>query len=126
MSKVNLKDYGTKSEKITIEDLEQDVAILTLDTVDEVDVDDEESATGKRRSMVLSFVELAGKVLWPNRTQIATLIAKLGDDSDNWIGAKVPVEKARVPFKGKMFDKVRIVAAPEWDQYLKPSKSRRR
>lgn len=125
MSKVNLKDYGTKREKIGIEDLEKDVAILTLATVDEVDVEDEEQESGIRRSMVLSFEEIPNKVLWPNRTQIAALVIKLGDDTDHWIGEKVPVEKARVPFKGKMFDKVRIVAAVEWEQYLKSSKKRK-
>lgn len=125
MSKVNLKDYGTKREKIGIEDLEKDVAVLTLATVDEVDVEDEEQESGLRKSMVLSFDEIPNKVLWPNRTQIAALVIKLGDDTDHWIGEKVPVEKARVPFKGKMFDKVRVVAAAEWEQYLKSSKKRK-
>lgn len=125
MAKLNLKDYNTKRATLGIEDLEEQVAILTLDTVDEIEADDESSATGKRKALVLAFVEAEDRVMWPNRTAIGVLIEKLGDDTDLWIGKKVPVEKVRVPFKGKMYDKVQVVPAAEWEQYLKTSKRRK-
>ena len=114
--KVNIKDFGNKRPKLEQEHLEDDVAILTITEAEVLTVDaggDEE-----RQSIVLAFKETGDYVLWPNATEIRTLIEKLGDDTDEWTGQRVPVEKVTRSYRGKKFDKVGVVDAAEWDQYL--------
>lgn len=124
MAKLNLKDYNTKTPTIAPEDLEEDVAILTIDKVNEVNVEDEDAVGGTRKALVMSFNEIEDRSMWPNRTAIATLIAKLGDDTDEWMGQQVPVEKVRVTYKGRTYDKVQVVPAGQWDEYLKPKSAK--
>jgi hypothetical protein len=123
--KVDTSKFGSSAPKLTPDDLEEDVAILTIDKYDEAEVDDEESDTGKRLSANLTFKETGDKVLWLNKGMAETLVDQLGDDADKWEGQKIPVEKHTAMFKGKKFPKVRVMLAEEWDKTFKAAGVRR-
>lgn len=123
---INPDDFGKSAPKITQDDLEGDVAILTIAAYDEIELDDPEQESGKRKSATLRFSETGDKVLWLNKNQIESLVERLGDKPDAWAGERCPVEKVRTQFRGKSFDKVAVVHADEWDGYLKPKKARGR
>ena len=119
MGKVSGEQFGKSRAKITPEDLEGDVAILTIASYEQMELDDAEAEGGKRTSAVLTFQETGDKVIWLNKTQVDALIARLGDESDDWAGQKVPVEKVVATFGKNKYPKVVVVGDPdEWDAYL--------
>lgn len=122
MSKVDASKFGSARVKITPDDLEGDVAVLTVSGYEEFDVDDDTVKGGKRKSAVLMFEETGEAVLYLNKGMVESLVERLGDDSDGWLGEKVPVERHVAEFGNKRFPKVRVVPAEEWDEYLKPAK----
>lgn len=125
MTKVDPGAFGKARPKIEPDDLEDDVAVLTIAAYDQVEVDDPESPTGKRLTGCLTFQESGDKVIWLNKTQADALVERLGDDSDKWIGKQVPVEKTVTKFRGKDFPKVVIVGDPsKWDGYLNGGSAR--
>lgn len=116
MTKRRAEDYGSSRPKLSQEDFDGDFIILTIATCDEIEVDDEEKQGGKRRSLVLTFAETGDKAIWLNVSQTKAIIEKFGDDDAAWIGQMVPVEKYTATFGTKMYPKVRIMAAEEWEQ----------
>lgn len=122
MSKVDASKFGSSKPKITPDDLEGDVAVLTISGYEEFDVDDASTESGKRRSAVLMFEQTEDRVLYLNKGMIETLVEKLGDDSDGWLGQQVPVEKHVAKFGNEKFPKVRVVPAEEWGEYIKPAR----
>lgn len=116
--KINPDSYGSSTPKIRQEDLEEDVAVVTIASFDEAMVDDDDAPEGKRRSAYLTFAETGDKVLWLNKTQIVSLVEKLGDNVDNWIGEQVPIRKHTSTFGSKKYPKVIVCPAEEWDEYL--------
>ena len=124
MGKVDPSRYGSAAPKLTPDDIE-DAAILTVTAFDEVSVEDEEVEGGKRTSGNLTFEETGDKVLWLNKGMVETLVEQLGDDSDDWIGQKVPVEAYTATFKGKKFPKVRVMPSEEWSKAFKEAGVRR-
>jgi len=125
VGKINLNDYGTSRPKLEQDDFEGDFTILTVATVEEVEVDDEEKEGGKRKSLVLTFNETGDKALWLNVTQLKHLVAQLSDDARKWLGQKIPVEKVKASFKGKTHDKVYVMDADGWDDAFKQAKVKR-
>jgi hypothetical protein len=117
--KVDPSSYGSARPKLTQDDFDGDFIILTISSVEEVVVDDDEAEDGKRKSLVLNFEETEDKAHWLNVGQIRTLVDTCGDDSEAWVGQKVPVEKHTATFMGKKFPKVQIMAAEEWDETFK-------
>lgn len=122
MGKIHGSSFGTKRAKLEVSDLTEEVATLTLEDAEEIDIDDPSVAGGVRKALLLSFRE-TDKVLWLNRTMVETLITKLGDDTDLWAGKTIPVEKVQTTFKGKVFHKVAVCAADDWDEYIAPKKA---
>jgi len=58
-------------------------------------------------------------VLWLNKTQVGYLIEGMqSDDSDDWKGKKVPIEKVTNTYNGRKFDKVAIAAPERWEEYF--------
>jgi len=126
MAKANPDKLGTSRPKIKPDDLEDEVALVTVATYDDPEVEDSESESGTRYAPYLTFEELGDKVLWLNKTQMVTMIEKMGDETDNWIGAIIPIEAVKKSFGTKTFHKVVVMEDPnEWDQY-DWSKPRRR
>lgn len=115
---VNSDDYGKTTPKLTPDDLEGEVVVLTLATFDEVEVEDPEQDSGKRRSPFLTFQETGDKRLWINKGQVDTLIARLGNDADRWAGQPIPVEAKDVKFGNTTYHKVVVVEPKHWDGYL--------
>lgn len=125
MAKVDASEFGKSRPKLLPDDLEGDVAILTIAKFETVDLQDDEAEDGKRRSATLSFEETGDKVLWLNKTQIDALVERLGDESDDWTGKKVPVEKVVNTFGKNKYPKVVVVGDPdEWDTYLNGGKKK--
>lgn len=115
MAKINASAFGGSRGKLTPEDIDGEVALVTISSAEQIEVDDEESPSGKRLSLCLHFEESGDdKALWLNKTQVETLVLILGDDTDGWLGKVVPVEVADVRFRGRTFRKVRVMAADEW------------
>ena len=113
MGKVDLNRYGgLAGAKMVPEDLDEDIAILTISEFGE-------QKNPEGISPVLRFQEAPDRLLYINRTQVEFLVKKLGDDSDNWIGRKIPVEKKEVEYNGKMFLKVYVMEPQDWDKTLR-------
>ena len=116
MAKINPDEFaGTKSPKVSIKDLQGKPRVLwTIVAVDQIEVDDEGTKTGKRRALTLIFEGLEEKVFWLNETMIGYLIEVFGDETDNWIGQTVPCEPHRSVVRGQAFEKVWISAPASW------------
>lgn len=114
MGKIDSNEYGSAAPKLTPEDIDE-AAIATITAVNRIETDDKSTKTGKRKAINLEFQETGDKVLWLNKGMIDTLIEKLGDDTDDWVGKQVPIESFTAVFKGQKFPKVGIMAAEEWD-----------
>lgn len=118
MGKITRDEERGSRAKVEQDDLEAEAAVLTVAAVKKVMLDDPERASGKRPAWTMVFEELGDKVLWLNDTQIDYLIDRLGDDTDTWVGAKVPVEKHDSPMNGKIYPKVWVCAPESWDELL--------
>lgn len=112
--RINKGDFSNRRPKLEQEHLTDDVAILTIAEADVLTVEE-------RQAIVLSFEETGDHVLWPNGTEVNILIDFIGDDTDEWIGKRVAVEKVTRTYKGQAFDKVAI--AEDQAAYVKPKKS---
>ena len=116
--KVNPNEYSRNRPTLNVEDLEDEAAVLTCSAVEEVDLPDSDAPGGVRKSLLLKFEESEDKALWLNKTQIDYLIERLGDDSDDWIGQHIPVEKHETTFRGKTHHKVWVSPPESWDEML--------
>lgn len=126
--RIQQEKYGNSKPKIEQDDLEGgDAAVFTVAAIEEQKVKDDD---GERLSLILITEELGDKVLWLNVTQIRYLVERLGEESDRWIGQKVPLVKTTTHYAGKAFKKVWVAAPEEWDAILEEagavSKPRRR
>lgn len=126
MGKVDTSKFGSSAPKLMPEDLEEDVAFLTIESYEEVMVDDDEAEDGKRHSATLKFKETGDKVVWLNKGMAETLVEQLGDDSDDWKGQRIPVERHVATFGNKKFPKVRVVPGEEWEKLFKEAGIRRK
>lgn len=126
MGKIDSSRFGSAAPKLTPDDIE-DAAILTIANFEEMDVPDDKSNDPQavRHSANLSFEETGEKVLWLNKGQIETLIEQLGDDTDKWIGMKIPVKATVATFRNQKFPKVVVMASEEWDAAFKEAGVRR-
>lgn len=123
--KVDTSKFGSSAPKLMPDDLEEDVAILTIAKYEEVMVDDDEVEGGKRQSATLKFAETGDKVIWLNKGMVESLVEQLGDDADKWAGQKIPVERHTATFGNKKFPKVRVMPSEEWDKTFKEANVRR-
>lgn len=127
MAKVDPTKHGSSKPKLTVDDFEEDVAILTIASFEEAEIDDSEAPDGKRMLAMLFFEESGDKAMYLNKTQLEYLIEGLdSDDSDDWAGQQVPVEIKRGTFRGRKYEKPHVVDPDEWKDYLKPKKARRK
>lgn len=126
MGRIDPNAFGSSTPKLVPDDLEGDYAILTVAEFQEVEVDDEDSETGKRLSATLRFEETDDKVIWLNRGQIESLIAQLGEDTDDWAGKQCPVEKHVAKFGRKEYPKVRVMPAEEWQRAFNGAGTKRK
>lgn len=112
--KVQSAKYGNAKPKIEQDDIEGgDAGVFTIAAVEEQKVTGDD---GERLSLVLITEELGDKLHWLNVTQINYLVARLGDDTEAWIGEKVPLVKTTTHYAGKAFKKVWVADPAEWDE----------
>ncbi len=115
MGKIDLNRYGgLAGAKMVPEDLDEDIAILTISEFGE-------QKNPEGISPVLRFQEAPDRLLYINRTQVEYLVKKLGDDTDSWIGKKIPVERKEVEYNDKKFLKVYVMEPKDWDTILRAS-----
>lgn len=125
MGKIDPNRYGgVQGTKLTPDDLDGDAAVLTIAEFTE----QRNTGEGRQLSPVLRYVEAPDKLHYLNRLQIERLIAKLGDDSDRWIGKRVPVAVEDIEYDGTTYAKVYVMPPDQWtvtlaeaDRKAKPS-----
>jgi hypothetical protein len=118
MGKVDPNAHGTARAKVEPDDLEKDVAVLTIVEYSEMEVDDPNTESGKRLAGCLTFQETGEKVVWCNKTAITALCYYYGDESDDWVGQPCPVEKVRGRAFNKDYHKVGVVPMDAWLEYV--------
>ena len=127
MAKANPKALGKAAPKLVPDDLEADVAVLTIAGYEEATADDDEAPGGKRLDAWLLYEETGDKRHYLNVTQAQRLVDEYGDETDDWIGKPCPVEKVKKSFGGKVFPKVWVVVdAEEFASYLDTPTPRRK
>jgi hypothetical protein len=115
MAKVREERYGSKRPKLERDDLDGDVGVLTIAGFDEAKFEDDD---GSRVTPFIWFEEMGDKVLFLNKTQVGYIIERLGDESDDWMGQRVPIEKHTATFNGKRHEKLWVSPPEKWDEYL--------
>lgn len=123
--KLDMSRYGGMAgTKLTVDDLEADATVVTV-----AEFGEERNPDGY--TPVLKFREVPEKKLYLNRTQLEYIVRRLGDDTDNWTGKRIPLEKKVVPYEGDRFPKVYVMepdkwddAIRQWDQHRAPQESR--
>jgi len=103
---------GIQGTKLVPEDLEHDAAIVTISEYGE----QKNTGEGRSLSAVLRYSEAPERLHYLNRTQLEYLVKKLGDDTDKWIGRKVPIHKIEIPFEDTKHLKVYVMEPKDWDQ----------
>lgn len=124
--KINPQEYGGKGERkppLTPEVLgDADVAVLTISAVRAGIV----TADG-RKTAVVEFEEKPDYVYWLNKTNLANLVERFGDDTDDWVGERIPLVRVRVnnPSTGRLTTKYHVADPEDWDEILAEAKRRR-
>ncbi len=126
MPNIDITDYGQSRIKLMPDDLKASPCRLTIATVEEVEVPDQAASDGLRKALTLTFTEFPEQTLWLNKSQIETLIHRLGNNTDRWIGATVPIESYVAEYRGQRFPKVRVAPEEHWDALLAKTKGSNR
>jgi hypothetical protein len=127
MAKVDPNAHGSARPKLTVDDLEEDVALLKIASYEEAEIDDTEAPDGKRMIAMLFFEETGDKAMYLNKTQLEYLIEGLdSDDSDDWAGHVIPVEKRSGSYRGRKYEKVHVCDPDEWEDYMEKPKKKKR
>jgi len=116
MAKVNREMYRNTRPKLMVEDIgDADYIVLTIKEFRE---DKFDFQGRKKLAPFLMFEEAGEKVQWLNPEQIQYLIDALGDETDEWIGKRIPIMRHEFSYDGK--DGVNLwIASPElWDSLL--------
>ena len=118
MGRVDPNAHGTARAKVEPDDLEEDVAVLTIVEYTEMEVDDPNTESGKRLAGCLTFQEMGEKVVWLNKTAITALCHYYGNESDEWVDQPCPVERVRGRAFNKDYHKVGVVPVDAWPEYV--------
>jgi hypothetical protein len=113
--KVRTEDFGSSRPKLEPNDIEE-AAIVTVAGYEQGEVDDPERDSGKRITGCVWFEETGDKVIWLNKGMMDTLVEKLGDETDHWVGKQIPIERHTATYGNKKFPKVHIIPAEGWDK----------
>jgi hypothetical protein len=111
--KIRLADFG--KNPLRAEQIDGDATVLTIASVAETKFDG-------RPQLEIKFAEFPDNHYFTNVSILGVLVAVLGDDLDNWIGKRVPLEKIQVPnpqVKGSMVTKLYPVDVRDWDSTVK-------
>ena len=94
--------------------------VITITEVDRFDVNDPDSADGKRLVYVLRSEEWPERGYFPNKTGLRTLVDKIGSTPGSWEGERIPlvVATANNPRTRQPQKVLWIAAASDWDDVL--------
>lgn len=111
MGKINRgTSFGSERKPaLTVEHINGDATVLTV-------ADVRLPIVNKVQKVVITFKEFPGHSFWLNATMTDYAVAKLGDDTDKWLGERVPMHKIDVenPSSGEMVNKLYIMPPSEW------------
>lgn len=94
MTKVNVKEYS-KSRPVLSPDMFPKAEIIPF-TIKKVSHESFKAEGEDERPRIMLLSEEHGENgLWLNVTSLKAIVARLGDDDDNWIGKTIPLVKVR-------------------------------
>lgn len=115
MARVKPDDYGKSRPKVEWDDMEDEVSLVVIATV-ETGEDDRDDPP--RPFVLLTFEETGDSVLFLSKTQIEYLIEGLDtDESDDWVGKQIPIERVKKQYGKKTFKKVWVAPPKDWAGY---------
>jgi hypothetical protein len=108
----SIESYFPKPESKYLKhaDLGGKDVIVTIAGVDSAAFKNDDGS--EQAKPMLRFREVP-KALVLNKTNATTLAMLLGDDTDEWGGAKITLNPTKVSFKGSSIDTIRIKRAPK-------------
>ena len=124
MPKINRDKYeaGERLPALKPEHLDgADETVLQVKEVEEVNVPGPENNGLGRDSLVLRFHEFPDHNLWLNRTGAKIMITRLGEDTDAWIDAMVPLHVVNSPNPkkaGATTANLWPLAEDDWDEAI--------
>jgi len=117
---VSLANYGgEKKDSLKARDLGgANTAVLTVSRAQEVDVNRDGA---QEKAIVMEFRELEDFSYWPNNTSVRHLVDALGDDEEEWLGKKVPLEVVRTtnPSTKKGVDALWVADPSDWKNIIR-------
>ena len=118
MGKVNTQEHAGNTAKLNEHDFEGDTTLLTISDYREVMINDDKVEGGKRKTGLLEFAEFGdSRVQWTTKEMLDAVVAHYGDESNDWNGKVIPVEKFKT---GKGEVRTRVVGdAAEWSGIFK-------
>jgi hypothetical protein len=121
---LNRDSYSQKRPGLKAEDIKARRANLTVQTVEQVELDDDNTEDGKRNALAVTFEEFPDKPYWPNGTSIGFLIDELGEDEEEWAGERIPLEKKKTtnPRTKQLQDSLWVAAPEDWAEFLREGK----
>lgn len=98
-------------------------ADLVVATIASVEFRD--SQFRKEPQPVLTFKEFPDAELRVGKRGTARLCERLGDETDDWIGERIPLIKSREEVGNKTFIVYQVAPTEEWDDLLKAAKRKK-
>lgn len=128
MAKVNVQDYSKSRPVIAPTDFPRNVTVIPF-TIAKVEHTEFDSDGEKQKRIVLVSEEHGDKVFWLNVTGIKSIVARLGDDDEKWVGQTIPLVRARTnnPQSGKQVEVLWVAAMDDddsWDAVMKSAPRR--
>lgn len=108
--------YGEMREKLGPDDVDGKVAPLTCATAERKNF--APNGQGEEYKIVLTFEEFPEKELVVNATSYKTLVAKLGDDEDAWVGKTIVLAPTTTTYGGKSYEKLHVASPERWDKTM--------
>lgn len=118
---LDMDEFGSSRPALKAETIKPDTAtVITVKDVEKLEVNDPESDSGKRVSLVLQSEEYPDRGFWLNKSGIKTLTEQVSARPADWIGERVPLVVVRVnnPRTGSIQNSLQVASAAEWDDVL--------
>lgn len=110
--------YGEMRDKLTPDDLDGKAAPLTVQSV-EVKNMAPKGTPREDNKLSIVFKEFATKEYVANATSYKTLVLKLGENYEKWVGQVVIMAPTTNTFQGKAYEKVHVASPERWDKVMR-------
>lgn len=118
--------YGQMRDKLEPDDIDGKTAVLTILSAEARNFAPD--GKGEEFKIVLTFEEFPAdddadpptkeKEYIVNATSYKTLVAKLGDNYDAWVGEPVVMQPTTTTFGNQTFEKVHVASPERWDKAM--------